>query len=94
MNIVGVGFTLSINVPSHGRLYRLHQCPSIKYQMTVVSFVCLTANDVKSAQRNEWEDVELVAFDHGLIQLIHHYSTLFVKHMHKILEDFKVKRRC
>jgi len=38
LNIVGVGFTLSINVPSHGRLYRMsksfHQISN--YSSTII----------------------------------------------------------
>ena len=70
------------------------QSPSIKYQITVQPLSYLTANDVKSAQCDEGEDVEFVVFDHCMMQLIHQDATLLVKHMQKVLEDFEVKRRC
>jgi hypothetical protein len=67
----------------------------LKYQFTIsIIWLCLTANDVQSAQRNEWEDVEFLLFDNGLIQFIHQDATLLVKDVDKVIENFEMKRRC
>lgn len=53
--------------------------------MQILIVYTLTANNVESTQRHEWENVEIFIFHDCLIQLVDKDATLFVENVNEIL---------